>query len=75
MSDELEKFNAKLDEKIKELFGPDFSGTLDHENGLAVKYNGIEEKDIDTPGVMKILELVALDLAKELKFDLENYME
>ena len=75
MSDELEKFNAKLDEKIKEIFGPNFSGTLDHENGLTVKYNGIEEKDIDTPGVKKILELVARNLAKELKFDLESYIE
>ena len=75
MSDELEKFNAKLDEKIKELFGPDCMAFLDYEKGLAIKYSGIGERDIDTPGVMKILELVALDLAKELKFDLENYME
>lgn len=75
MSDELEKFNAKLDEKIKEIFGPDFSGTLDHENGLTVKYSGIDERDIDTPGVRKILELVARNLAKELKFDLESYIE
>ncbi len=75
MSDELKKFNAKLDEKIKEIFGPDFNAFLDYENGLTVKYNGIEEKDIDTPGVIQILELVARDLAKELKFDLESYME
>ena len=75
MSDKLEKFNAKLDEKIKELFGPDFIAFLDYEKGLAIKYSGIEERNIDTPGVMKIVELVALDLAKELKFDLENYME
>ena len=75
VSDELEKFNAKLDEKLKEFFGPDFSGTLDHENGLTVKYNGIEEHDIDTPGISKIVEMVARDLAEEMKFDLESFRE
>jgi len=75
MSTEVEKFNARLDEEIKKLMGPGFSGTLDYENGLVVKYNGIEEHDIDTPGVSKILEMVARDLAEKMKFDLERYME
>jgi len=48
MSTELEKFNARLDEEIKKLMGAGFSGALDHENGLVVKYNGIEERNIDT---------------------------
>ena len=75
MPTELEKFNARLDEEIKKLMGPGFSGALDYEKGLTVKYNGIEERDIDTPGVKKIVEMVAQDLAEELKFDLESYME
>ena len=75
MSTELEKFNVRLDEEIKKLMGPGFSGTLDHENGLVVKYNGIEEHDIDTPGVSKIVEMVARDLAEKMKFDLEIYRE
>ena len=75
MSTEIEKFNARLDEEIKKLMGPGFSGTLDHENGLVVKYNGIEERNIDTPGISKIVEMVARDLAEELKFDLESYRE
>ncbi len=75
MSTEVEKFNARLDEEIKKLMGPEFSGVLDYENGLTVKYNGIEERDIGSPGVRKIVEMVAQDLAEELKFDLEIYME
>jgi len=75
MSAELEKFNTRLDEEIKKLMGPGFSGTLDYEKGLTVKYNGIEERDIGSPGVRKIVEMVAQDLAEELKFDLESYME
>ena len=75
MLTELEKFNARLDEEIKKLMGPGFSGTLDYENGLVVKYNGIEEHDIDTPGISKIVEMVARDLAEKMKFDLESYME
>ena len=75
MSAELEKFNVRLDEEIKKLMGPGFSGSLDYEKGLTVKYNGIEEQDIDTPGVNKIVEMVARDLAEELKFDLERYRE
>ena len=75
MSAELEKFNARLDEEIKKLMGPDFGGTLDYENGLVVKYNGIEERNIDTPGISNIIEMVAWDIAKELKFDLERYMD
>ena len=75
MSTELEKFNARLDEEIKKLMGPDFSGSLDHENGLVVKYKGIEERNIDTPGISKIVEMVARDLAEKMKFDLESFME
>ncbi|NSL75884.1 MAG: hypothetical protein HS052_04450, partial [Thaumarchaeota archaeon] len=71
----LEKFNARLDEEIKKLMGPGFSGALDYEKGLTVKYNGIEEHDIDTPGVSKIVEMVARDLAEKMKFDLESYRE
>ena len=55
--------------------GLDFGGTLDYENGLVVKYNGIEERNIDTPGISNIIEMVAWDIAKELKFDLESYMD
>ena len=75
MSAELEKFNARLDEEIKKLMGPGFSGALDHENGLVVKYNGIEERNIDTPGISKIVERVARDVAEEMKFDLESFRE
>ena len=75
MSDELEKFNARLDEEIKKLMGPAFSGSLDHENGLVVKYKGIEERNIDTPGISKIAEMVARNVAKELKFNLELFMD
>ena len=75
MSTELEKFNARLDEEIKKLMGPDFSGALDHENGLVVKYKGIEERNIDTPGISKIVEMIAQNVAEELKFDLEFYTE
>ena len=75
MSTELEKFNAKLDEEIKKLMGPDFSGTFDYDNGLVVKYKGIEERNIDTPGISKIVEMVARDLAEKMKFDLESFME
>ena len=75
MLTELEKFNARLDEEIKKLMGPGFSGTLDYENGLVVKYNGIEDHDIDTPGISKIVEMVARDLAEEMKFDLESFRE
>ena len=75
MSTELEKFNARLDEEIKKLMGPDFSGSLDHENGLVVKYKGIEERNIDTPGISKIAEMVARNVAKELKFNLELFMD
>ena len=57
MSTELEKFNARLDEEIKKLMGPDFGGTLDYENGLVVKYNGIEERNIDTPGTVSYTHL------------------
>ena len=73
--DELKKFNARLDEEIKKLMGPDFSGSLDHENGLVVKYKGIEERNIDTPGISKIVEMIALNVAEEMKFDLESYIE
>ena len=73
--DELEKFNARLDEEIKKLMGPDFSGTFDYDNGLVVKYKGIEERNIDTPGISKIVEMVARDLAEKMKFDLESFME
>ena len=73
--DELEKFNVRLDEEIKKLMGPDFSGTFDYDNGLVVKYKGIEERSIDTPGISKIAEMVARDLAEKMKFDLESYME
>ena len=73
--DELKKFNARLDEEIKKLMGPDFSGSLDHENGLVVKYKGIEERNIDTPGISKIAEMVARNVAKELKFNLELFMD
>jgi len=75
MSDELEKFNARLDEEIKKLMGPDFSGSFDYENGLVVKYKGIEERNIDTPGISKIVEMIALNVAEEMKFDLESYIE
>ena len=75
MSTELEKFNARLDEEIKKLMGPDFSGSLDHENGLVVKYKGIEERNIDTPGISKIVEMIAQNVAEEMKFDLESYIE
>jgi len=75
MSTELEKFNARLDEEIKKLMGPDFSGTFDYDNGLVVKYKGIEERNIDTPGISKIVEMVARDLAEKMKFDLESFME
>ena len=75
MSDELEKFNARLDEEIKKLMGPDFSGSFDYENGLIVKYKGIEERNIDTPGISKIVEMIALNVAEEMKFDLESYIE
>ena len=75
MSTELEKFNARLDEEIKKLMGPDFSGTFDYDNGLVVKYKGIEERNIDTPGISKIVEIVARDLAEKMKFDLESFME
>ena len=75
MSTELEKFNARLDEEIKKLMGPDFSGTFDYDNGLVVKYKGIEERNIDTPGISKIAEMVARDLAEKMKFDLERFME
>ena len=73
--DELEKFNARLDEEIKKLMGPDFSGTFDYDNGLVVKYKGIEERNIDTPGISKIVEMVARDLAEKMEFDLESFME
>ena len=72
---QIEEFNTRLDGEIKKLMGPGFSGVLDYENGLTVKYNGIEERDIGSPGVRKIVEMVAQDLAEELKFDLEIYME
>ena len=75
MTDELEKFNSILDEEIKKLMGPDFSGALDHENGLVVKYKGIEERNIDTPGISKIVEMIAQNVAEELKFDLEFFMD
>ena len=75
MSTELEKFNARLDEEIKKLMGPDFSGSFDYENGLVVKYKGIEERNIDTPGISKIVEMIALNVAEEMKFDLESYIE
>ena len=75
MSTELEKFNARLDEEIKKLMGPDFSGSLDHENWLVVKYKGIEERNIDTPGISKIVEMIAQNVAEEMKFDLESYIE
>ena len=75
MSTELEKFNARLDEEIKKLMGPDFSGSFDYENGLIVKYKGIEERNIDTPGISKIVEMIALNVAEEMKFDLESYIE
>ena len=75
MSTELEKFNARLDEEIKKLMGPDFSGSFDFENGLVVKYKGIEERNIDTPGISKIVEMIAQNVAEELKFDLEFYTE
>ena len=75
MSAELEKFNARLDEEIKKLMGPDFSGSFDYENGLVVKYKGIEERNIDTPGISKIVEMIALNVAEEMKFDLESYIE
>ena len=75
MSAELEKFNARLDEEIKKLMGPDFSGSFDYENGLIVKYKGIEERNIDTPGISKIVEMIALNVAEEMKFDLESYIE
>ena len=75
MSTELEKFNSRLDEEIKKLMGPDFSGALDHENGLVVKYKGIEERNIDTPGIRKIVEMIAQNVAEELKFDLEFFMD
>ena len=75
MSTELEKFNARLDEEIKKLMGPDFSGIFDYENGLVVKYKGIEERNIDTPGISKIVEMIAQNVAEELKFDLEGFME
>ena len=75
MSTELEKFNARLDEEIKNLMGPDFSGSFDYENGLVVKYKGIEERNIDTPGISKIVEMIAQNVAEELKFDLEGFME
>ena len=73
--DELEKFNARLDEEIKKLMGPDFSGSFDYENGLVVKYKGIEERNIATPGISKIVEMIALNVAEEMKFDLESYIE
>ena len=73
--DKLEKFNARLDEEIKKLMGPDFSGSFDYENGLIVKYKGIEERNIDTPGISKIVEMIALNVAEEMKFDLESYIE
>ena len=73
--DELKKFNARLDEEIKKLMGPDFSGTFDYDNGLVVKYKGIEERNIDTPGISKIVEMVARALAEKMKFDLESFME
>ena len=75
MSAELEKFNARLDEEIKKLMGPDFSGSLDHENGHIVKYKGIEEQSIGSPGVRKIAEMVAWGVAEELDFDLEIFMD
>ena len=75
MSTELEKFNARLDEEIKKLMGPDFSGSFDYDNGLVVKYKGIEERNIDTPGISKIVEMIALNVAEEMKFDLESYIE
>ena len=75
MSTELEKFNASLDEEIKKLMGSDFSGSFDYENGLVVKYKGIEERNIDTPGISKIVEMIALNVAEEMKFDLESYIE
>ena len=75
MSAKLEKFNARLDEEIKKLMGPDFSGTFDYDNGLVVKYKGIDERNIDTPGISKIVEMVARDLAEKMKFDLERFME
>ena len=75
MSTELEKFNARLDEEIKKLMGSDFSGSFDYENGLVVKYKGIEERNIDTPGISKIVEMIALNVAEEMKFDLESYIE
>ena len=75
MSTELEKFNARLDEEIKKLMGPDFSGSFDYDNGLVVKYKGIEERNIDTPWISKIVEMVARDLAEKMKFDLESFME
>ena len=75
MSAELEKFNARLDEEIKKLMGSDFSGSFDYENGLVVKYKGIEERNIDTPGISKIAEMVAQNVAKELKFNLELFMD
>ena len=75
MSTELEKFNARLDEEIKKLMGPDFSGSFDYENGLVVKYKGIEERNIDTPGISKIVEMIAQNVAEEMKFDLESYIE
>ena len=55
--------------------GPDFSGAFDYDNGLVVKYKGIEERNIDTPGISKIVEMVARDLAEKMKFDLESFME
>ena len=73
--DKLEKFNARLDEEIKKLMGSDFSGSFDYENGLVVKYKGIEERNIDTPGISKIVEMIALNVAEEMKFDLESYIE
>ena len=75
MSTELEKFNARLDEEIKKLMGSDFSGSFDYENGLVVKYKGIEERNIDTPGISKIVEMIAQNVAEEMKFDLESYIE
>ena len=75
MSAKQEKFNARLDEEIKKLMGPDFSGSFDYDNGLVVKYKGIEERNIDTPGISKIVEMVARDLAEKMKFDLEGFME
>ena len=55
--------------------GPDFSGSFDFENGLVVKYKGIEERNIDTPGISKIVEIIAQNVAEELEFDLEIFMD